>query len=394
MRWLALLLMFTGCFGNLSNDDLRFGTVLGQLTGSEAAQARVFLLNHPDLATTTDSAGRFSIPKVPEDDHNPYQLLAIGTTTALTASVEVEGGQLAAPSTVALMGASPMAVSVSLRGAPLAGVEVSVEQTPISATTGSDGVAALGVLPAGRFRMSAARDGVTQECSVDLVPPMEAHCEIGFEVPVDAGPVDAGPPDAGPDDAGPGDAGPADAGPDDAGPGDAGSSCTQECQQGLVCDPADGQCYLCVDDDDCGGGGAMCSDHSCISPINSCQSCQSATDCASGACLPVFPEGGSQCVASCNADGGCGQTQSDYGYSSNPQNLCLPNTNEISTCDGALYLGASCNASSDCVAMGLVLGLCVGAPTGSCSVACASDSDCPLGWLCQPDNLTCHSQAH
>jgi hypothetical protein len=374
MRRLALLLVFTaGCLGNLSNDDLRFGTVSGQLVGSEAANARVFLLYHPDLATKTDSAGRFSIAKVPEDDHNPYQLIAIGTTTALTASVEVEGGQVAAPSTGALMGASPVSVSISLSGAPLAGVQVSIEQTPIFAATGNDGVAALGVLPAGRFRMSAARDGITQECSVDMVPPMEAHCAIDFGSPVDAGPADAGPPDAGP----------ADAGPPDAGP-----NCDQGCPSGQTCDPADGRCYLCVHDDDCGGG-LVCVGHACGAAANSCQSCTMATDCLGGACIQVFPDQGQgkQCVAACYPDGGCGQGPGAFGFSCDPNlNLCVPNTSQLAACGPGMGIGTPCTGPNDCLEAGLLAGVCVGnGQQGTCSVACSLDSDCPPGWGCQPD---------
>src|SRR5205823_4710102 len=56
------------------------------------------------------------------------------------------------------------------------------------------------------------------------------------------------------------------------------------CSVGLSCEPADGRCYPCVADGDCGASGAHCVAHACVAPGagGSCFACRSADDCKAG----------------------------------------------------------------------------------------------------------------
>ena len=391
MRWLPLLLL-AGCLGRLSNEPLTVGTVSGQLVGAESAKAMVFLLGYPEFTVSTNSAGQFALAAVPVGD---YQVLAVGPTTALSATVHVASGGTAEPSSVSMTGASPVSVSVSSGGAPLDGVLVGIEGTPLAATSMEGGIAHLGVLPAGCFKFSVSWQGLTEACSLCAAPPLASSCELDFPGPVDAGPVDAGPEDAGPVDAGPVDAGFVDAGPTDAGLVDGGSPCDQGCSNSQVCDPTDDLCYDCVAPTDCGPGN-VCVSHLCTSALASCQPCVSSLDCPQPSICAEIDGGPQECVVPCIRDDDCNQG-GRWGFQCSTAGLCVPSPDEISLCISLGALGAQCQSDADCTNAGLVQGICeqIDSMGWVCTVSCDGSGNsgvCPKYGSCQWDGARnyCH----
>ena len=395
MRYLALLIALTpACLGGLSNQPLLVGEVQGQLLGAEAAGATVFLLDHPEHQSRAGADGRFRLPLVPVGD---YRLLALAGSTALSVAVQVGPGAVTTPTELTLVPAALLEVQVTLNGADLSGAAVGLTGTPLGAQTDGLGLARLGALPSGCFSIAVGSSGEHRDAPVCLVAPGPILLEValGQAPPPDAGQPDAGNEDAGdldggtPDAGGTCDGGDRDGGHPDAGAADggdhpdAGEGCLGSgCPSSLHCDPADGQCYPCIDDSHCSGG-ETCAGHACQPVLAPCTPCSTDADCGvGGACVSPFSGGPTQCVFGCQGSGGCAA----FGYQCS-MNQCIPQTDQISSCDAAAAFGLSCGSDGDCVQEGLVSGRCLsadGLSPPTCTVACSGDGDCP-------GNLTCQS---
>jgi hypothetical protein len=389
MRRSLLLLLLTGCFGGLSNKPLTKGGVRGQLVGSEAAGAQVFLFDHPELLVHADSAGNFSLENVPVGD---YRLMALGTASALVTDVQVEPGQAFTPSDLRLTAALMLEVSVFVDGDDaLSGASVSVSGTPLAVVSGADGLARPGALPPGCYTIVAQHDIQTRSTSVCQSAPGELRVTLVFDG--EDNDNDGGPPlDAGPTDGGEHH----DGGHDDGDGGDNSLCANVVCGNDRHCDPADGLCYACVVDNDCDSGQA-CVAHTCQAVLAPCMPCSHDTQCGlGGSCADLFDAGVSECAYFCLSDLDCELRYGfgfNYGYHCDADSSrCLPELTEISSCEALSGMGEACTTDLDCLNLGLVHGLCHDDGAGShCTLGCHSDDDCPNdgngnSWSCLQPN--------
>ncbi|MBS2031864.1 MAG: hypothetical protein JST54_28465 [Deltaproteobacteria bacterium] len=353
MRRAVILLALAGCVGGLNNKPLEQGSVSGQLVGAGSAQALVFISGHHELATTSAADGSFTIANVPL---GPFQLVA-----SASASAGQGGGTMAAGGAnvgaLNLSAAPGFVINVRRAFANASGAQVSIVGTPLSGVTGDDGVARLGALPVGCYELQVVLASGETDAHSSCSESSEAEHDDHFDFDSDGGEGDT----------------------------DGGWDCRTGagCNNGLHCDPNDGQCYACVQDQDCGGPGSVCHEHQCVAQVQGCATCAGDFDCGPGGrCVSAFSS--MICEFACQQDADCGQPcghPSDYGFRCTG-GLCVPQDSEITSCEGGGGLGGQCQQDADCTMAGLVHGSCI---DGICTVGCASPLDCPVGWECEVD---------
>jgi len=343
----ALLLVGLGACGNLENAPLRVGTIQGQLTEFDPAVATVSLADRPEVSTSVDGLGRFSLEGVPT---GPVDLFIIATADKATrVSVKVAGGQRVDVKRVAPRFAGFFDLKVKApHGERVEGVRVSVQGTPFTELT-LDGAGRLrvGPLPDGCYALSFVGEGFPQARSTACVGEGEKK-ELKLELEVASEFIDR-------------------------------CSLTG-CADGLVCG-ASGQCVECVEDGQCGEG-MRCKGFRCGAVGPQCGACNKDGSCAPGAVCTMLPEGDTACVKECTEsldDEDLVASRCEAGFSCQ-HGRCLPDPARFLGCRAVAQFGAECADDARCRALGLAAGVCVG---GRCTVPCAEDLECPGDSRCE-----------
>jgi hypothetical protein len=240
-----------------------------------------------------------------------------GDAGAESVPVQVDGAsvshvELGRPLKVAgavLVAANPLSGSLP------AGLTFTADGTRLRQVSGEGGSARLFPLPAGTFSISAAQPGfLARRVDVDVAEGADAPLELGLEVNIEdehRGCVSCG------------------------------------CEHGLACDPADGQCYQCVTNADCGQDGTCTAAHACGHPPGTgqlCEACTSASDCQGQGAVCVNPANGTftgYCTRACSGTQSC-----PSGYDCQ-DNVC---TVEVSCFELTATYGGTCTGDHNCQA--------------------------------------------
>ncbi len=281
LRWrraVPILLTVGLACGRLDTPDLAHGAVTGRISGALTG-AYAYVLGSPGVYATAAADGTFRLDQVPAGQ--PRIVMFDGVAGAESVPVQVEGAsvshvELGRPLRAAgavLVAASPLSGSLP------AGLTFTVDGTPLRGVSGEAGSARLFPLPAGTFSISAVQPGfLAKRVDVDVAEGASAALELDLEV---------------------------DAGDDRRGCVSCG------CEHGLACDPADGRCYQCVTNADCGANGTCTAAHVCGYPPGSgqtCEACTSAADCQVQGAKCVNPTGGhftGYCSQACSGTQTC-----------------------------------------------------------------------------------------
>jgi hypothetical protein len=156
-----LALGLLGACGSLDNAPFQAGTVHGRLTRFDPAVAVVSLVGAPDVWSTVDADGRFTLEDVPA---GPAELFVVATRdTAARVPLTVQGGQSVQVEDVTARPAATLAVKVRARGnLKVKQGRASVVGTPLQALLLDDDAArAVGPLPDGCYDVSVSAPGFT-----------------------------------------------------------------------------------------------------------------------------------------------------------------------------------------------------------------------------------------
>lgn len=163
------------------------------------------------------------------------------------------------------------------------------------------------------------------------------------------------------------------------------------CENGLVCEPADGRCYECTaaDDGNCSSAGCNLETHRCNPPSSSasrfCSPCSSDAGCSTGMFCRILTGAtvGYCTTAGCGSDSDC-PAGFDCKDEVSPR-YCRPPEG----CDAWIQtMGAACYTNYRCDD-DLEDGRCQGATSetpGSCTASCSNQRDCEVG---AATNLLC-----
>ena len=367
VRVLAVLAVAAAGCGALESPDLSTGEVSGRLANATAA-AYVYPLGRPDLAVSPGADGTWVLARVPVETS---WLVAVdgagGSWRAELVAVKVEpAGRTRAPErdALALAPAGRVAAvaqlggrcaSTSLRFSVLGTDQLDVAPTAL-------GFAAfLERLPAGTFLLAGRSGGfVDRSVSVEVRSGETIPYEFELDVEVE---------------------------------GDS-PGCTAlgaGCRDGLVCDPASGDCHECLQDSDCGAPETACVSNVCRFPTSAGETCDPCTSDAQ--CEPSSSGPASACASDgfcthvCTADADC-----PAGFACAPDGVCrAPRGCEEARED----FGNEClldSACTDDLAGGVCHGADLSAATpvpGYCTGRCSRPGDCDLvpGFAC---NMALH----
>lgn len=284
------------------------GAVSGRIVGAAIPGAYAYPLGRPDLKASVQADGTFRMEGVPTTirafvlydgfpaPNGRAELVMLAVKGGGEARIgdrfgagailppAEEGGRMARAGTV-------LAAAMPQGGAIAAGPTFAIHGTDQSGVVpSSGGIVPVYPLPAGAFEVAAALPGfVMTAARVDVVAGQTTPAPVSLPIDLDA-----------------------------TAPGCGSVPEEPRCENGLVCNPEDGRCYVCTawDASSCGAG--------------------EACDAATGLCTQSGPGGGATCSA-CSADADCG-----FG-------VCVRGEEE---------------------------------PAGYCSVACAAHVECPAGFAC------------
>lgn len=152
------------------------------------------------------------------------------------------------------------------------------------------------------------------------------------------------------------------------------------CENGLVCERADGRCYECTaaDDGNCSSAGCNLETHLCNPPSPSassfCSPCAKSADCTGGLFCRMLTTTSGYCTTSgCASDYDC-----PAGFDCNDSRVCRPPEG----CDAWIQtMGAICYSDDRChdaLEDGWCQGESYGTP-GFCTARCSEQRDCEVG---------------
>ncbi|MCP3104412.1 carboxypeptidase regulatory-like domain-containing protein [Myxococcus sp. K15C18031901] len=355
MAMSVLLLAGLGACGNLENAPLRVGTIQGQLTEFDPAVATVSLVDRPEVSTTVDGLGRFTLEGVPT---GPVDLFIIATAEKATrVSVKVAGGQRVDVKRVAPRVAGFLELRVrATHGERMAGAQVAVQGTPFSGLPlDGGGRLRVGPLPDGCYALTLVGSSFPEAQSTACVGEGEKK-ELRLELELNA---------------------------------EFSNRCSLTgCADGLVCRNS-GQCVECVEDDQCGEG-MRCKGFRCGAAGPECGACTKEGRCGGGAVCLLLPEGDTACVKECTEsldDQGENEdiaaSRCEAGFTCQ-RGRCLPDPNRFLSCQALAQFGAECADDARCRSLGLATGVCV---DGLCTVPCAEDLECPGESRCEDSSV-------
>lgn len=345
----AVLILCLGACGNLENAPLRVGTIQGQLTEYDPSVAMVALVADPEVRTTVDAAGRFTLEDVPT---GTAELFIVATAEKATrVVVRVSGGKAVDVPRVEPRHAGFFEMRVkATHGERVAGVQVSVQDTPFDRLI-LDGAGRLrvGPLPDGCYALTLSGAGFPSLLTEACVGSGEKK-ELKLELIPNSGIVNR--------------------------------CALTGCADGLVCAPG-GKCVECVQDAQCGVG-MMCKGFRCGAAGPSCSACGIDGSCGTGATCHPFADGSKVCAKQCNEKG----TEDEQDFAANrceagftcQLGRCLPDPSRFVGCGALERLGDECADDTRCQKLGLAKGVCV---EGRCTVPCTEDLECPDVSHCQ-----------
>lgn len=356
---LAAFVALTGGCGGLETPELGSGALTGRILGA-AAGAYVYPLGRPDMKVAVAAGGDYSIAGVPAGAQSlvlwdgvdraelvPVQVVANGNTPV--------ADRFGANASVVEAQRMPLAGSVLAAVAPEGGAIAWLPAYSVQATDLSDkqpltgGITTVYPLPAGTFTLAAALPGfVTAGGTVAVLSGATATVQV--PLPIDMG---AAAPGCG------------------SAPG---------CEGGLVCNPADGRCYMCTAGDAsacatgevCDTGSGLCrASGSGMGAI--CSACDADADCGPGVCVIATGAVTGYCSHTCLTGTDC-----PAGF------YCGTTSKRCKAPEGCekwlQTMGATCLTSGRCSDY-LANGTCehlVGQP-GYCTAPCKSSTDCRIG---------------
>ncbi len=327
--------------GGLDTPDLSRGAVSGLVAGASPG-GYAYVYGSPQLEASLAPDGTFEIAGVPVGTVS--LVLFDGYDRAEMVVVEVRGATRTRVDRTAA--AMPLAGGIVAAANPAGGTigtgaSYSVDGTVLAGVVAAPGAlwVQLWPLPAGPYVARAALTGfVGVATPVTVVAGASVTTETNLDVDLDA-------PEPG--------------------------CATNACHAPLVCNPADGWCYQCLGDADCGVAGETCVQHLCVAAPGTrqiCESCGAASDCGGGLC--IADPSGTVCSSACAQDYDC---PSGFACSSN---ACVAPSGCAAL---TATFGAPCleNGACDDALKG---GVCAGAvpPTaaGQCTAPCSTPADC------------------
>jgi hypothetical protein len=336
--------------GRLDTPELSTGAVSGQLfNAASPALGYAYVLGAPDRRASLAADGRFTIERAPVGAQQVV-LFDGGSRAELLAVVVRPGSRTDLDRDAEDM---PLAGRISAAVRPASGALGTGARFTVLGTVHQELAAVgeglvIGPLPTGTFTLSAALTGFRP---VPVPVAVAAGVAVGAEVTMD---VDA--------------------------TGGAQMGClATSCPNGLHCEPADGRCYACVVDADCGSGNRCdAPSHTCVEGVAGagafCASAADASFCAGGVLVPV--SGGlGYCSASCAAPSDCPAGWECINLGAPAGLVCVVKQ----TClDVVATYGSAC-AHDDPCQLGLFGGKCLRVDDeqpGYCSAPCASDAAC------------------
>jgi hypothetical protein len=357
-RWPVLVVALLGACGGLETPDFVVGDLAGRIVGA-APGAYVYPLGRAELKTRLAPDGSWTLHAVPVevealvlwDGRDRAELVPV--TISPGAQVRV-ADRFGADSGVAEPLQMPLAGTVLVGVDPEGGALGWLPSFSVRGTEhahvrpSSGGVEAIYPLPTGIFVVDAAQPGFLGG-SASFAVAAGATSASQVQLLIDAG---AQAPGCG------------------SAPG---------CQNGLVCDPDDGRCYVCTAAD----SSACTLEEACdlttgmCAPLAGgnrglCAACAVAAECGPGACMIQDEHASGFCTRTCVGAADC-----PAGFACD-EGRCLPPEGCV---EWIRTMGASCVNGSGCED-GLKDGRCVRpAPeaAGYCSAACLTDADCRVG---------------
>lgn len=324
-----------GC-GELENAPFRIGTVHGQLTESDPATALVSVMGSPELRGTVEPDGSFVLMQVPAGEAELFIIASASKT--LRVPLIVQGGQSVSLGLLTPKEASFLSVRVRPPShQPVEQAQVSLVGTPLEPLpVDEDGRLSVGPLPDGCYTLNVSLPGFPDVRSDTCVSAGEKK-EVKVNLPAPS------------------------------------SGCMETgCSDDFLCMP-DGQCVECTEDSHCGPG-FSCRSSRCEGEGAACASCEGDWQCKSDSSCQELPDGAMACAEACRDSNDC-----EDGFLCQA-GRCLPNPALYTGCRAYSQVGASCNGDAQCRSQGLVNGLCL---EGTCTVRCASGSECPLSFSCE-----------
>jgi hypothetical protein len=377
-----LALILSGCGGL----EQPVGDVTGRIIGATDG-GYAYPVGRPDLVVPlvvgADRVGTYSIPNVPNTvsaivlyDGAPPPGVSTVDGRAELVPIHVNGGETnTIPDrygAAAILSASQEGLRMPRAGTVLAAAVPEGGATPWRPTfdlprtihanlvPASGGVYSVWPLPAGRFDVGALLTGFKGGATaVNVVAGMTMTAPVTL-------PIDGGAPAPG--------------------CGSVVGSAPTQCENGLVCEPADGRCYECTlsDVSHCSGNlvappDGVCKDHLCVAPAAAvstyCSACTTSANCAAGFFCRVAS---GATTGYCTTSGCSGSVQCPAGFECADGGVCRPPNG----CDAWVQtMGAVCYSDDQCHG-NLYGGWCPGRGDdhpGVCSAACRSDADCTVG---------------
>ncbi len=371
---LPTLAVIVGACGGL---ETPVGAITGRIVGAATTGAYVYPLGRPDLKVDVQPDGSYRLEAVPIElralvlyDGFPMpdgraELVQVrltgGTENRIPDRFGGAGGLMPIAGTVLAAavpdgGATPWRPTFTLPATVHAGI-----------TPDTGGVREIWPLPAGQYDVGAVLTGfdagritVTVSAAMTSAAPVPLLIDAGATAP-----------------------------------GCGSVPVTPACENGLVCEPADGRCYECTASDasNCSSGCDL-DTHTCNAPAPAvstwCSPCTSGSnDCASATLPGLYcrvsedsTTGTGYCTNGCTSDSDC----SAAGFKCD-EGRCKA----LEGCNGWVQtMGAVCYSDSRCASY-LAGGRCSGdhdGLPGTCTAPCAVDGDCAVGsvtsFVCAP----------
>jgi hypothetical protein len=359
-RWAALAVALLGACGGLETPDFVVGDLAGRIVGA-APGAYVYPLGRAELKTRLAPDGSWTLHAVPVevdalvlwDGRDRAERVPV--TVAPGARVEVAdrfGADSGVEAALQMPLAGTLLVGVDPEGGAIGWLpSFSVRGTEHARVRpASGGVETIYPLPPGIFVVDAAQPGfLGGSASFVVAPGATSASQVRLTI--------------------------------DAGAQAPGCGSAPGCQNGLVCDPDDGRCYVCTAtdasacraDEVCDVAAGMCAP-SVAGAGDLCASCRADAECASGACAISPGDTTGFCSRACTGAADC-----PAGFAcGDPEGYCAPPEGCV---EWIRTMGAPCVNGSACED-GLKDGRCVTTTpeaVGYCSATCLVDADCRIG---------------
>ncbi len=354
LTWLLITLLAVAC-GALDTPDLRSGRVVGHLSGATPG-AYVYVYGAPDRFAWVGTDGSFRIDQVAAGQ--TQVILFDGDQGAKQVQANVGGARVEQLEEQAPLPAAGRIVAgaVPTGGCVANGARFDVVGTILSQVQATGGAAVeLYPLPTGTYRVRVTLAGfAATEKDLGAAAGQGTPEEIELEVGGDE-------------------------------KGCVASGCATP---GLTCEPEDGWCYPCVEDEQCGSNG-QCVHDACIYPGGGgafCDACTNASECQGGFCAGG-DSGTGTCTSTCSSAADCpaGADCQDVGGTQ----VCVA----PKTCSAFRYtFGASCFSAGRC--QGAIAGSSCAREgsedsPGVCTATCDAKRTCPASFTCDSGRKLC-----